>query len=146
MKVLPHTHTYTHTNVHPLTTQHTQTYTHTHTHTHTHTRTHTCRLFLEKLPKQYADYNKPEYKPERAKIKKLVKEAFPRAEQLKKQLLTQYVADKEALEAKLAEEVSHVYIYTTMMPLYVLPNVVTSSTCTCVVQKAHIHEQLCRLP
>ena len=64
------------------------------------------RLFVEKLPKQYPDYNKPEYKQDRAKIKKLVKEAFPRAEQLKKQLLNRFEADKQALEAKLAEEVS----------------------------------------
>lgn len=61
---------------------------------------------MEKLPKQYPDYNKPEYKQDRAKIKKLVKEAFPRAEQLKKQLLNRFEADKQALEAKLAEEVS----------------------------------------
>ena len=64
------------------------------------------RLFLEKLPKQYPDYNKPEYKAERAKVKKLVKEAFPRAEQLKKHLLSQFQAEKKALETKLAEEVS----------------------------------------
>lgn len=63
------------------------------------------RLFLEKLPKEYPDYNKPEYKVDRNKIKKLVKEAFPRAEELKKKLLIHYEAEKAALEAKLAEEV-----------------------------------------
>ena len=61
---------------------------------------------MEKLPKQYPDYNKPEFKEDRAKIKKLVKEAFPRAEQLKKHLLSRFEAEKRALEEKLAEEVS----------------------------------------
>ena len=61
---------------------------------------------MEKLPKEYPDYNKPEFKVDRAKIKKLVKEAFPRAEQLKKQLLSRFEAEKNALEEKLAEEVS----------------------------------------
>jgi proteasome lid subunit RPN8/RPN11 len=61
-------------------------------------------LFVEKLPKEYPDYNKPEFKVDRAKIKKLVMEAFPRAEQLKKQLLSRFEAEKNALEEKLAEE------------------------------------------
>ena len=63
------------------------------------------RLFLEKLPKKHPDYSKPEYKQDRSKIKKLLKEAFPRAEELKKKLTIQFEAEKEALEKKLAEEV-----------------------------------------
>ena len=63
------------------------------------------RLFLEKLPKEYPEYNKPEYKVDRSKIKKLVKEAFPRAEELKKKLLSHFEAEKAALETKLTEEV-----------------------------------------
>ena len=41
--------------------------------------------------------------------KKLLKEAFPRAEELKKKLTIQFEAEKEALEKKLAEEVNKYY-------------------------------------
>ena len=67
------------------------------------------RHFLEKLPKKHPDYSKPEYKQDRSKIKKLLKEAFPRAEELKKKLTIQFEAEKEALEKKLAEEVNKYY-------------------------------------
>ena len=53
----------------------------------------------------HPDYSKPEYKQDRAKIKKLLKEAFPRAEELKKKLTIQFEAERDALERKLAEEV-----------------------------------------
>ena len=68
------------------------------------------RLFLEKLPKLYPDYNKPEYRVDRAKIKKLVKEAFPRAEELKRKLLKWFEAEKEVLEEKLAQEVCVLFV------------------------------------
>lgn len=94
------------------------------------------RLFLEKLPKEYPDYNKPEYKVDRNKIKKLVKEAFPRAEELKKKLLIYYEAEKAALEAKLAEEVvCHflpilVYLSLTPSPSLLAPTVFVIPLCT----------------
>ena len=61
------------------------------------------RLFIEKLPKH------PEYSTaaptEKARIKKLLKDVFPRAMELKKMLKEQYEKEREELEEKLAEEV-----------------------------------------
>ena len=71
---------------------------------------------MEKLPRQYPDYNKPEYKEDRHKIKRLLKEAFPRAEELKRKLMSQYEAEKQALEGKLAEEVIFLAISLSLPP------------------------------
>lgn len=90
-------------------------------------------LFLEKLPKHHPEYSKPEYKPDRMKIKKLVKEAFPRAEELKKKLTSQFESEKAVLEEKLAEEVG-VYVcirvedvsvfcsHLSLLPILLLPS------------------------
>ena len=78
----------------------------------------TLRLFLEKLPKHHPEYNKPEYKVDRAKIKKLVKEAFPRAEELKKKLISRFDAEKDALEQKHAANVCTVTTFPSSCLLY----------------------------
>lgn len=61
-------------------------------------------LFVEKLPK-HPEYGKAA-PPDKARIKKLLKEAFPRAMELKEKLKKRFEEEKEEYEKQLAEEVS----------------------------------------
>ena len=79
-------------------------HTHTCAHTHTHSHTHSHRLFVEKLPK-HPEYSKA-VPTDKARIKKLLKQAFPRAMELKEKLKTQFEREKEELEEVIEEEVS----------------------------------------
>ena len=54
------------------------------------------RLFIEKLPK-HCEYAKAS-PPEKSKIKKLLKQALPRAMELKEKLKIRYQQEKEDLE------------------------------------------------
>lgn len=69
---------------------------------HTHVQTH--RLFVEKLPK-HPEYSKA-LPTDKARIKKLLKQAFPRAMELKDKLKVQFAREKEELEKVIEEEVS----------------------------------------
>ena len=79
------------------------THTHTHTHPHTLTPSHPLRIFIEKLPK-HPEYGKA-LPAEKARNKQLLKEALPRAMELKEKLRALYEEEKEALLEKIAIEV-----------------------------------------
>ena len=122
---------YTHTHTSVI---HNHTHTHTHTHTvvvrpwesgmrcmvecslkfglpsnrlHTHTHAHFNSLFIEKIPK-HPEF--PKAAPtDKARIKKLLKQAFPRAMELKDKLRAQFEKEKKELENAIAEEVSTLF-------------------------------------
>ena len=61
-------------------------------------------LFIEKLPK-HPDYAKATME-DKSRIKKLLKEVFPRAMELKNKLQDRFEVEKEERERQLKEEVS----------------------------------------